>query len=633
MRSAARPTASPSLLVVVALWGLSFGVLEAAYFTRANQAFPLGFGHLALALLLGLAHAALAWAAGIAARVVPGGIDRAAARLVAAPAALAFLLALSHYRDRLNTRPRSLEGTLITLGIVAFFALAFLVLRRLAESRPRAARRATLAGGAALLLGGTLWLATLGPDPRRDSSERLRAELEAGATLDWPAESVSAEMVGGADDTGLKVLMIPLDGGAWSVFDPLLEAGRLPNIAALIDRGVHATLETDIPTYSPIIWTSVATGKYPTRHGIHGFIRTRLPLGLPQLRLETKRMAALTKVLKLGIRALEMGGGLWPAVAPPVEIYGSNDVRARPLWDLLGEFGMQSMVLEWYISHPARPMRGIQVSERFHLMKGVAAEIPNIVYPDSLAPELEASVVAPEEIDDQRLLSLIDLEGLEGPAVGAFVDQNRAWFDMVRKNMARDLSTVQLAEAVFPTLPDWRFAATYFRAMDGLHHYTWKRKDLPAEDFAAHPERRFHDAIERYYEFCDRIVERVARHADDSTVIMVLSDHGFENTYDHERGPEGFFIMAGGPVERRRERGRISIYDIAPTVLALLGVPVPDDMDGRVAVEMLPGELWAEHPVRNVPSYEHDSSARVVEPSSHMDEEVLDRLRALGYIR
>ncbi len=115
-------------------------------------------------------------------------------------------------------------------------------------------------------------------------------------------------------------------------------------------------------------------------------------------------------------------------------------------------------------------------------------------------------------------------------------------------------------------------------------------------------------------------------------MIMVVSDHGFESHYDHERAPEGFFIMAGGPTRRTSERQNISIYDIAPTSLTLLGIPVPDDMDGRVAADMISEEFWNEFPPRRVASYEHPGRRRDTLPTTAMDDEVLDRLRALGYI-
>ncbi len=632
-RSPNSGAAKPSVLPLCVIWGLAFGALEAAYFTRANQVFPLGSGHALLWLVLSLAHFALAGFGALAAGAISRVGQRTAARMVGAPALLFLVLALSHYRDRVNTRPRSLEGTLVTLAIVAAFAVIFFLLRRLAVHSLRTTQRVVAISGALVMVGGLGWLFTLSPDMRFDSSLRLRRKLEAGEKLYEPTESVTAEMVGNPNDSGLRVLLIPLDGGTWKVIDPLIKAGRMPNLESLIRRGASATLESDIPTFSPIIWSSVSTGKYPTRHGIHGFIRTDLPLGLPQMRLETIRMAALTKVLKTGTRIYEVLGHQWPALALPVEIYSSNDLKARQLWGILGEFGMRSIVLEWYIGHPAQPINGVQVSERFHLMKGVAANIPNIVYPDSLAPLLEDAVVAPEELDEKLLLSLVDTDGLDEAGIRAFMEENAAWFDIVRKNMARDLSTAQLTDAVFPYVPDWRFAATYFRAMDALHHYTWNLRNLPGEGFAEHPERRFYDAIERYHEFCDGIVGRVLKHADENTVVIVMSDHGFEDRYDHERGPEGFFIIAGGPIQHIEERQRISVYDIAPTILALQGIPVPQDMDGEVASEFVPASFWVDHPVRHVPSYEVRGEHNDVEASSDMDEEVLNRLRALGYIR
>ena len=627
------PNRNTISLLPVLIWGLAFGVLEAAYFAEANQVLPFGMGHIALALLMTVAHTMLALAATIVAYVISGRGRRRASALVAGPLALGFLLSLSHYRDRIDTRPRSLEGTLITLAIIAFFLLLFFAGRALAAKSWRRARQSVLFAGASLFLVAVIWLVSRQPDMRLDSSLRLRMELDAGQTLDQPTESVSAEMVGGAEDSGLRVLFIPLDGGTWEVFDPMLAAGRLPTLQALISQGISADLESDIPTYSPIIWTSIATGKYPTRHGIHGFIRTDLPLGLPQMRCESIRLQALTKVLKKGSQFWDMLGHQFPSLSSPVEIYSSNDIQARPVWDILGEFGFASIVLEWYISQPARPIRGIQVSERFHLMKGIAADIPNIVYPDSIAPLLEAAVVAPEELSDERIFELIDTTGLDAQAKRTFAAENSIWFDTIRKNMARDISTAQLAEAVFPRAPDWRFAATYFRAMDALHHYTWMRRNSSNEDLEEHPERRFHDAIQRYYEFCDDIVAKLLQHADERTIVIVLSDHGFEDTYDHELGPDGFFIISGGPVRHNPTRQRISIYDIAPTLLALFGVPVPNDMDGQVAANMLPTAFWSEHPIRRVPSYERADLRTKVDSTADMDEEVLDRLRALGYIR
>ena len=68
-----------------------------------------------------------------------------------------------------------------------------------------------------------------------------------------------------------RVVLVGVDGASWSVIDPLLAAGKLPNLAALIARGVSAELETVEPVISPVVWTSIATGQRPEVHGVHDF--------------------------------------------------------------------------------------------------------------------------------------------------------------------------------------------------------------------------------------------------------------------------------------------------------------------------------------------------------------------------
>lgn len=73
-----------------------------------------------------------------------------------------------------------------------------------------------------------------------------------------------------------RVLLIGIDGGSWNVIDPMIARGELPNLAALMQRGVHAELETVEPLISPAVWTSIATGRSPKAHGIGDFYATRL---------------------------------------------------------------------------------------------------------------------------------------------------------------------------------------------------------------------------------------------------------------------------------------------------------------------------------------------------------------------
>src|SRR6266446_1551847 len=72
-------------------------------------------------------------------------------------------------------------------------------------------------------------------------------------------------------DAAHKVLLIGWDAADWKVIHPLVDAGRMPNLARLIESGVMGTIATLHPSYSPMLWTSIATGKRPFKHGVLGF--------------------------------------------------------------------------------------------------------------------------------------------------------------------------------------------------------------------------------------------------------------------------------------------------------------------------------------------------------------------------
>lgn len=78
-----------------------------------------------------------------------------------------------------------------------------------------------------------------------------------------------------------SVTLIGVDGASWNLIDPMLASGELPNIAALIARGATANLETVEPVTSPVVWTSIATGRSPAAHGVTDFFATRLSIRAP----------------------------------------------------------------------------------------------------------------------------------------------------------------------------------------------------------------------------------------------------------------------------------------------------------------------------------------------------------------
>ncbi len=93
-----------------------------------------------------------------------------------------------------------------------------------------------------------------------------------------------------------RIVLVGIDGGSWNVIDPMLAAGELPHLAGLVSRGVSAELETVEPLRSPVVWTSIATGRSPEVHGVGDFFATALRIQAPTV---FERLAA--KGLRVGL--------------------------------------------------------------------------------------------------------------------------------------------------------------------------------------------------------------------------------------------------------------------------------------------------------------------------------------------
>ena len=122
-----------------------------------------------------------------------------------------------------------------------------------------------------------------------------------------------------------KVLVIGWDAADWRVINPLLEKGEMPNLQKLMDNGAYGNVSTLEPAISPMLWTSIATGKRPFKHGIHGFSEPG-PDGK-------------------SIR--------------PITIANRN---CKAIWNILNQFGKKSNIVGWWPSHPAEPINGVMVS-------------------------------------------------------------------------------------------------------------------------------------------------------------------------------------------------------------------------------------------------------------------------------
>ena len=111
----------------------------------------------------------------------------------------------------------------------------------------------------------------------------------------------------------------------------------------------------------------------------------------------------------------------------------------------------------------------------------------------------------------------------------------------------------------------------------------------------------------------------------------LFEDRGFVDSGTHH--PDGIIIMAGNGIKSGQSLPPTSPLDIAPTLLALAGLPVPSDMDGRVLTEAFTEEFLERRPVTYCDSYESgDRSAHNTATEPEESDVVLERLKALGYL-
>jgi hypothetical protein len=441
------------------------------------------------------------------------------------------------------------------------------------------------------------------------------------------------------------ILLIGLDGFEWNAALPLLREERLPAIASLMRRGTYGTLETFPGRVSPALWTSIATGKDVEKHGIYDFLKQR---------------------------------------NPPV-FYASGDRKTKAFWNILSERGRSVHTVGWFVTYPAEPVNGVMVAQantqsvrKTHrtqkgaLLPGLAGQ----VYPPAREDDVFAIMDAVEADLDTVVAERLETSHEHPPERLREVIEASSW--AFRADTIYERTALMLAAEGPPDL-----LAVYFGSTDVVAHRFWpsaRPRTQPGRFFVSPDGRglerhlgpgtlanRFFGApfwramepqpgdpwsvrvLRRTYESADAAIGRLVAAMPRETTVILVSDHGFR-PWGHEDGPDAFFVAAGpsvrplaGPEPRRLTRAHLrrrgSSLDVTPTLLALSGVPVALDMDGRVldrAFASLPGTT------RPTAVASHDSAEWLKGRSaptgpapgaSEDDEERVEQLKALGYIQ
>lgn len=433
----------------------------------------------------------------------------------------------------------------------------------------------------------------------------LRVAISAAAVVFLVLSAITCRP---GNDRG-RVLVLGLDGIEPSVVDLLLSEGRLPGFAELRRGGAYGRLESMKPMLSPILWTTAATGRMPSDHRIGHFVAVN------------------------------------PQTGDKIPV--TSQMRAtKALWNIVSEAGRRAAVVGWWATWPAEDVAGTVVSDHacYHFLFGDAAEASSdssgVVSPKSRTGELLALVRRPGDITAEEVARFADVPAAALAAPFDFNDET----SHLKWALAAASSHVRIGEKLWrEDRPD--LALVYIEGVDSVSHlfgHLFRRTDLAGE--LAAQQRHFGRTVEEMYAYADEIVSRYLALLGPNDTLVVLSDHGFDLGATHDdpsktrdlrrvsekfHRTEGILYLYGRGIRAYTHIDRPKLLDVAPTVLALLGLPASTEMPGRVLAEALT--------LRNLPSriatYESAETRQdATAGPAPVDPAILEHLKSLGYL-
>jgi tetratricopeptide (TPR) repeat protein len=356
-----------------------------------------------------------------------------------------------------------------------------------------------------------------------------------------------------------RVFVVGWDGADWKLLDALVKEGRMPSLGALLRKGRSWNLASYEPMASPLIWTTLATGRTPVDHGVTDFqeldpaTRARLPI--------------------------------------------SGRARKVPaLWNLASLRGLRVGVVGWWATWPAEKVNGFLVSDRSSPVLSdpeVLARSPALTWPESLADGVRAV--------GRR-------EGTPGfEDVSKALAVTRAEFDAAvarRKDLADPITGYQkilgstrvyariATELYERQKPD--LLMVYLEGTDEIGHVLGRYVPPKLPDVSDEEFRKYSRGVAILYEEADRFLGKLLELAErDHATLVLVSDHGFKwsdrprtsslefNTAFQWHESPGILAAAGPGVVPSAVRGKASVFDVAPTLCRLLGLPADPAFEGK----------------------------------------------------
>jgi len=299
-----------------------------------------------------------------------------------------------------------------------------------------------------------------------------------------------------------KIVILGLDGATWTLVQPFIDQGLLPNLKRLVDRGVRAPLRSVPNMRSAAAWTSFMTGTNPGKHGIYEFYE-RVP----------------------GEYKIRFVNGSWR--------------NGRAFWEILGdrveggEPGKRAGIVNVPMTYPAAPMEGFL----FAGLDAPGKESRGFCWPPGMVTKVEAAVG--EYVLEPGVTGLMvagNEKGAEDALLHSITQRKKAFVHLMRNE-------------------PWDVFVAVFRETDNAHHCFWKYLEPEKVGFDREQDPVFAKTIEKVYCRLDRAVGEILEEVPPEAAVMIMSDHGFGFRQYGTSCLNGFLANTGFLTFRPRGRG------------------------------------------------------------------------------
>jgi tetratricopeptide (TPR) repeat protein len=417
-----------------------------------------------------------------------------------------------------------------------------------------------------------------------------------------------------ARDARTPVWVVGLDGADWHELDRLMAAGAMPELSRLVREGRRGVLATEQPPLSPLLWTTMMTGVSPLEHRILDFARRRPGDGVPE----------------------------------PIT---SSERRAPAIWNMASGAHRRVVVLGLWATHPAEPVDGLVVADRFfsflHPDQAPAGSVAPAARAAWAAERLRAAQAAADLVALRAYMPWLDEGELARAAAAA--DPYAHPVGALRRILVETALYDRLfLDAVAELDPD--LAILYLQGTDSIGHAfgSWAPPAQPGADEGE--VARYGGVPEAYFRHVDTLLGayRALAERRDARLLLV-SDHGFR--WGDERPPglsssargtaarwhrdEGIWLLWGRGV-RAGAGATGGVRQVCATLLDLLGLPPGAGLAGpSLAAGAFDAPTGAP---RTAVDYRRafrpmlDGSSAVAAGDDETSQEALAALRALGYV-